>query len=91
MCTDQLPVGVCAAELNHVLRMRAEATDPHEMCGYGHDAYLLLWFSCFLQPEAAFTQPQGKITTGAGRDWRPCPYSCAADLMRRHLDACANK
>ena len=78
MCTDQLPVGVCAAELNYVLRMRLEANDPHVLGSVDHRKYLLLWPQCFFQPKSAFTQQSGRITTGTGRDRRPCPYPCAA-------------
>ena len=80
VCTDQAPFGVCAAELNYELCMRVEATDPHDMCGYGEGAHLLLWLRCFLQPDGVFTWLQRWITTGASRDWRPCPYSCAAEV-----------
>ena len=80
MCTDQTQFGVCAAVLNYELCMRVEATDPHDMCGYGEGAHLLLWLRCFLQPDGVFTWLQRWITTGAGRDWRPCPYSCAAEV-----------
>ena len=78
MCTDQLPVGVCAAELNYVLRMRLEANDPQELGSVDHCTYLLLWPRCFFQAESAFTRHESRITTGAGRDWRPCPYPCTA-------------
>ena len=38
-----LPVGVCAAELNHLPRMRLEATRPHEL---GSDDRRTQWFLC---------------------------------------------
>ena len=78
MCTDQTQFGVCAAELNYELCMRVEANRPQELCGYGEGAHLLLWLRCFQQPDGVFTRLQSKITMGAGRDWRPRPYSCAA-------------
>ena len=61
-----LPVGVCAAELNHLPRMRLEATRPHELGSDDRRTQWFLWPRCYAQPEGAFTRQQRRITTGAG-------------------------
>ena len=64
VCTDQLPVGVRAAELNYVLRMRLEANDPQELGSVDHCTYLLLW-----RLDGGRFQPKISVLLVAG--WAP--------------------
>jgi len=45
-----LPVGVCAAELNHLPRMRLEATRPREFGSDARRTQCFLWPRCYAQP-----------------------------------------